>query len=123
MSMTKTIITQNSINIAAIHSNTVLLHSAADAMDLIAAAFYEDSCTAVILNKEAVAADFFVLRTGLAGGILQKFTNYRMRLALIGDFSAYTSKPLRDFIGESNRGRHVCFAASVQEALAWLSKP
>ncbi|MCI9429658.1 MAG: DUF4180 domain-containing protein [Lachnospiraceae bacterium] len=34
----------------------------------------------------------------MAGEILQNFTNYHFRIAIYGDYSQYTSKPLRDFI-------------------------
>ena len=45
-----------------------------------------------------------------------------MKLAIVGDFSGYTSKPLRDFIYESNNGSHVFFVATVEEALEKLSR-
>ena len=52
--------------------------------------------------------------------MLQKFVNYQMRLAIVGDFSHYTSKPLQDFIRESNQGRQVGFWSTEEEALDWL---
>ena len=48
--------------------------------------------------------------------------NYQMRLAIVGDFSHYTSKPLRDFIYESNNGKQVGFWPTVEAALAWLDQ-
>lgn len=44
-----------------------------------------------------------------------------MRLAVVGDFSPYTSKPLRDFIYESNQGRQIGFWPTEEKALEWLS--
>ncbi|MEA2495588.1 MAG: hypothetical protein QOJ29_3499 [Thermoleophilaceae bacterium] len=60
---------------------------------------------------------FFDLRTGVAGELVQKFVNYGRRLAVVGDIGAYVeaSGALRDFVGESNRGRHVWFVADVAE--------
>jgi len=78
--------------------------------------------TAMVLRKEQIDEPFFRLSTGLAGEVLQKFVNYQMRLATVGDFSGYTSKPLRDFIHESNKGRHFFFAATREEALERLSQ-
>ena len=72
---------------------------------------------AIIIDKESVGETFFDLRSGVAGEILQKFTNYRIRLAVIGDFSAYTSRALRDFIYESNKARYCIFVDSVEAAL------
>lgn len=51
-----------------------------------------------------VAEEFFILSSGLAGEVLQKLINYGGRIALYGDFSHYTSKPLLDFMYESNKG-------------------
>lgn len=91
-----------------------------DAMDLIASARYETGCEALILPKESLSEDFFRLSTGLAGEVLQKFVNYGMKVAIVGDFSHYTSKPLRDFIRESNRGKTVFFLPTEAEALQKL---
>ena len=93
-----------------------------DAMELIASARYETGCEALIFPKEALSEDFFRLSTGLAGEVLQKFVNYQMKLAVVGDFSRYTSKPLQDFIRESNEGRQICFQPSEEAALAWLER-
>lgn len=57
----------------------------------------------------------------MAGEILQKFSTYQVRLAIIGDFSKYTSKSLTDFIYESNKGKHINFVNSTTEALKILS--
>ena len=59
--------------------------------------------------------DFLKLSTGLAGAILQKAVNYRINVAVVGDISAKmaASKPLNEFVGESNRGRHIWFVVSL----------
>lgn len=75
----------------------------------------------IAIEKAAVSPDFFILSTGLAGAVLQKFINYGAKLAVYGDYSGYTSKPLRDFIRESNRGRDVFFPATRQEAILRLA--
>lgn len=92
------------------------------ALDMMVNMRYETDCDHMAVNKSAFAEPFFSLRTGLLGDALQKFVNYQVRLAIVGDFSRYTSKPLRDFIYESNRGRHVCFVPTLEEAEAWLGK-
>ena len=37
----------------------------------------------LMLDESQLGPDFFDLRTGLAGEVFQKFTNYRVRLALV----------------------------------------
>jgi hypothetical protein len=74
-----------------------------------------------VLPKAAVCEDFFKLSTGIAGEILQKFVNYNAKVAIVGDYSGYTSKPLHDFIYESNKGTAVFFIGTQDEALEKLS--
>ena len=100
----------------------VLVTSGFSAMDLLASARYETGCSAIVLFKEQLDEAFFRLSTGLAGEVLQKFVNYRMKLAVVGDFSGYASKPLQDFIRESNEGRQICFQPDEAAALAWLER-
>lgn len=64
---------------------------------------------------------FFVLSTGLAGEILQKYVNYGGRIAIYGDYSNYTSKPLKDFMYESNKGKDVFFVSDEEQAADMLA--
>ena len=90
------------------------------ALDLIMTAKYETETNLLAIAKEAIAEDFFILSCGLAGEVLQKFINYHAKIAIYGDFSKYTSKPLKDFIYESNKGKDVFFVGTVDEAVARL---
>lgn len=107
--------------IAALRAWEIPVSQSGDAVDLIGSARYETGCEALILPKEALSEEFFRLSSGLAGEVLQKFVNYQMRVAIVGDFSHYTSKPLQDFIRESNRGKTVFFVSTQDQALEKLS--
>lgn len=89
-----------------------LLHTEQDAMDVIGDAFGHEA-TWVVVPLERLHPDFFVLRTRVAGGIVQKFVNYRVGLVVLGDVSRHTaaSEALRDFVRESNRGLQLWFLA------------
>ena len=50
-----------------IQSDTPLITDGQSALDLIASIYYEHGCAAAVMNKEAMAEDFFRLSTGLAG--------------------------------------------------------
>lgn len=108
--------------IAIVRELGVLITDGPSAMDLLATARYETDCSAMVFHKEQLDKSFFRLSTGLAGEVLQKFVNYQMKLAIVGDFSGYTSEPLRDFIRESNEGRQICFQPDEEAALAWLER-
>lgn len=106
--------------IAEVVTEGIIVNSADDGVDLIGNVYYQ-GFDKIILHSGNLSADFFDLTTGIAGEILQKFSNYRVRLAIIGDFSTYTSKSLQDFIRESNRGKSVNFLSSKDEAISRLS--
>lgn len=107
-------------DIALVISDEVVIKDAQSALDLMATVQYETDCDKLIIDKSCVANDFFILSTGLAGEILQKFVNYNVKLAIVGDFSKYTSKPLRAFIYESNKGNSIYFVPSIEEAVQKL---
>jgi hypothetical protein len=73
-------------------------------------------------DKFILHTDFFQLKTGLAGDILQKFSNYKVKLAIIGDFSKYESRSLSDFIRECNKGNMIFFLDSMNSAMMRLTK-
>ncbi|UZI26783.1 DUF4180 domain-containing protein [Streptomyces sp. VB1] len=89
-----------------------------DALDhLIGAAF---ACAEVVAVPSARLDDrFFDLSTGLAGAILQKFANYRLRLVVLGDIGHHlsASSALPDLVCEANRGRDIWFVPDL-DALA-----
>ena len=86
-----------------------------DALDVIGAAFSQAEIVAVPVDR--FDERFFTLKTGLAGEVMQKFTNYRVRLVIVGDISAHVaaSMALRDLVSESNRGSQVWFVADLEE--------
>lgn len=107
---------------AEVESDCKVITDAQSAIDLLMSAKYELGTKNLLIAKRLVAEDFFILSTGLAGEVLQKLINYGGRIAIYGDYSRYTSKPLKDFIFESNKGRDVFFTATRDEALDMLSK-
>ncbi len=78
---------------------------------------YQSDCDKVIIRKTQLTPSFFDLKTRLAGEILQKFSTYGMRIAIVGDFSQVSSKSLHDFILESNNGKQVAFVGGIEEAI------
>ena len=75
----------------------------------------------VVNSKKLITEDFSILSKGVAGEILQKYVNYGGRIAIYGDYSHYASKPLKDFIYESNKGKDVFFVATQEEAIDKLT--
>ena len=106
----------NNIEIAEVISDKILIQNPDDAIDLIGNLYYQGFDKIIIYEKN-LTPDFFDLKNKMAGEILQKVSNYRMKLTIIGNFSNLKSKSLNDFIYESNKGNQVNFKESLQEAL------
>ena len=111
---------QDGIPVAELTGPEKRIVDAPSALELAMTARHEAGASALLVDKAAVAEDFFILSTGLAGEILEKFIQYRIKMAVYGDFSCYTSKPLRDFIYESNHGSDFFFVPEREEALRLL---
>ena len=110
----------NDIRVAEVTSDKFIIEKEEDGLDLLGNLYYQGFDRIIIYEKN-ISPDFFDLKNRIAGEILQKFSNYRVRLVIVGDFSAYTSKSITDFIYESNQGKQVNFLKSVEEALGKLS--
>lgn len=106
--------------VAVIESSDILINEPQDALDLMATIMHLHDCNKIVISESSITKSFFDLKTGIAGEILQKFSNYQMKLAIVGDFSNYNSKSLRDFIFESNKGSQVFFLSNEEEAIEKL---
>ena len=116
-----TVVKENNTEIAVVSSNEILIKDVQSALDFIATIDYETGCNRIVMNKSAISEDFFDLKTRLAGEILQKFINYQIKIAIVGDFAVYSSKSLKDFIYESNKGRNIFFLSDEEQAIEKLS--
>lgn len=120
--MTLTKIENNGVVCALVSNDATVITDSQAALDLLMTAKYDVGTKNIIIPKNLISEDFFILSTGLAGEILQKFVNYGGRIAIYGDYSHYTSKPLKDFIYESNKGKDVFFAATQDDAIDKLTQ-
>ncbi len=113
---------KNDVICAVIQSSDRVITDSQSALNILMTAKYEAGTDNIVINKRLIVENFFVLSSGLAGEILQKYINYGGRIAIYGDYSHYTSKPLRDFIYESNKGHDVFFVATEDEAIDVLTR-
>jgi hypothetical protein len=108
------------LNIAELADESFLIQEVQDAVDLLGEATY-NRCDRIVIYEKNLHDDFFQLKTKLAGEILQKFSNYRVKAAIVGEFTKFKSKSLQDFIRECNRGNQIFFVDSLETALEKLS--
>lgn len=111
----------NGLKIAELISDNIEIRDTQDALDLMADCNVKDA-TRIIVNEKNLNPEFFDLKSGLAGEVLQKFSTYRNQLAIVGDFSNYSGKSMQDFIYESNKIGRINFVDSVEEAKKRLSR-
>lgn len=111
---------KHQIKIAEIISSEFVITEKEDGIELIGN-FYYQGYDRIIISAENINDAFFNLKNGIAGEILQKVSNFRMKLVIVGDFSKYESKSLQRYILESNRTNHVNFVSSLSDAINILS--
>jgi hypothetical protein len=76
----------------------------------------------LVLDERNLTPDFFDLKTGFAGQVLQKFVNYRTKLAIIvRDASKYGGR-FGELMHEHRVHPTVRFFNAEQSARQWLSQ-
>lgn len=95
------------------------IRSEQDALDLIAACF-ENNTDLIMLHAEALSDDFLKLSTGLAGQVLQKFINYRIKTAAVVTDEFRIKGRFKELLTESNKGNDFRVFGTIEEAENWL---
>jgi len=99
---------------------TLLINSEKVALEMVTACG-ENETDRLLFTWHNLPEDFYNLRTGLAGEVLQKLATYFIRAAFVlpGDFI----KPVRfsELVYELNKGMQFRFFCSQSAALNWLS--
>jgi hypothetical protein len=92
------------------------LRTPADANDFISEAWSSEA-DFLAIPLERLGPDFLKLSSGVAGEVFQKFVNYGLGCAIIGDITQALegSGALRDFVRETNKGRSIWFVADFAE--------
>lgn len=96
-----------------------LLSSEKDAIELVSACFSND-IGSLLLQESSVSPDFFNLRTGLAGAVLNKFQIYNIKIALIIQDMGLLEGRFGEMVMESNKGNEFRVYDSVQAAEEWM---
>lgn len=107
------------IKFAEIVSKEILIKDLETGLQLMVDIYFQNF-DGLIIHSKNICPDFFDLKTRLAGVVLQKFSNYKMKLVILGDFDKVESKSLNDFIFESNKGGLVNFSETLEKALESL---
>lgn len=95
------------------------LRSEQDAVEMISLC-YEYDTWLFMIHDAILPDDFFKLKTGLAGHILQKFANYRVKVAVILSDAQRIQGKFKELVAETNKGNDFRVFNSTDEAENWL---
>jgi hypothetical protein len=98
----------------------IYIESASDISDALGACV---GALGLIITEKDLAQDFFNLRTGLAGELFQKFTNYRVRAAIVVPEPEAYGERFGELAYEHSSHPMIRFVRSKDEAQAWLTRP
>lgn len=113
---------EDKTNVVLIDDQSIIISDDCSFLDVFMTISYETGENRFIISKDNLAEDFFNLANKMAGNIIQKVVNYKMKLAIIGDFSKYESKALKDFMYECNNGNDIFFVDNKYDALKMFNK-
>ncbi|MGE5677520.1 MAG: DUF4180 domain-containing protein [Pseudomonadota bacterium] len=91
-----------------------------DALELVTACFENDT-DLLLLDHSVLSVDFFRLSTGVAGEILQKLVNYRIKTAAVIPSGATDNARFKEMALEANKGSHFRIFDTREEAESWLA--
>ncbi|MBJ6362373.1 DUF4180 domain-containing protein [Paenibacillus sp. GCM10012307] len=95
------------------------LRTEQDAVDLVALCLEQES-PLLLLHGEVLSEDFFKLRTGIAGQMIQKWINYRIKTAAVIPKELIHQGRFKEMAVESNRSNHFGVFESREDAVNWL---
>jgi hypothetical protein len=113
------VVEKNNKKYIACDSPETPLLSEQDSLNLIAACI-ENNAYLLMIDAEALTDDFFRLRTGLAGQVLQKFVNYHLKVAVILKKEQRIMGKFKEFLAEANKGNDFRVFDNSEEAEDWL---
>jgi len=104
-----------------VYSTETPIRNEQDALELVALCGEKD-VNRLMIHHEALSEDFFRLKTGVAGAVLQKFITYSIRTAVVHPDLAGFGARFRELVAESGKGNEYRFFNSAAEAENWFSK-
>ena len=96
---------------------TAVIRSAADVSPALGLSLRHGG---LVVPEANLCPDFFNLRTGFAGEMLQKFVNYRAKLAIVAADPQAHGERFAELVYEHQAHPHVRFFTSEADARSWL---
>lgn len=90
-----------------------------DALDLVSLSM-EHGTNLLMVHYPVLSQDFFKLKTGVAGAIIQKLINYNIKAAAVIPQEFIQKGRFKEMALEANKGNHFRMYGSKEEAEEWL---
>jgi hypothetical protein len=81
----------------------------------------ESGMDRLLLDTAALPPEFFDLSMGVTGALVQRLTQYEIRMAGVVPDPSIHSKPFQDFAREAGKNPWFRFFPTREQAIAWLS--
>jgi hypothetical protein len=114
-------ITENGITFLEVTKDSGVIATEPDALELVSLCG-ELNINRVILFEENLSPDFFDLKTGLAGGVLLKFSYYQLQVAVVVSQERIGNGHFQEFVMETNRHNQFGVFTKPEDAILWLVK-
>ncbi len=98
-----------------------LIDSEAKALDLVGVCG-ELQNSKLLIHADNLPGEFYDLKTGLAGEVMLKFSNYRITAALVIPAEKIGQGRFYEMVLETNRGNQFRIFQTVEDAEEWFSK-
>ncbi len=93
------------------------IRSIRDVPDAVGAVFGADG---LLLTESELSPEFFDLRSGIAGELFQKFTNYKIHLAIVVQNLEIYGERFGELAFEHRNHKLIRFFDSIETAKSWL---
>ena len=81
----------------------------------------ESGTDRLLLDEAALPPEFFDLSTRIAGTLVQRLTQYEVRMAAVVPDPSIHSQPFQDFAREAGSHPWFRFFPTREQAIAWLT--
>ncbi len=108
-------------DIALVQSTLIYIDHVSLMIELIDTVKHETGCQKMIIYRSNLSDDFFKLSNKLASEIISKCSDYKVKVAVIGDYSHFVNKDLQAFIEEQNTKNDFIFVSDNEEAIKKLN--
>jgi len=90
-----------------------------DLLSIVGEAGYRGS-NKLLIHSKYLLEDFFDLKSGVAGEFLQKFSNYRTKVAILLDEKRLEHPRFKEMVLESNKQGNVAYFQTFEAGEKWL---